>query len=465
MEQDGDAEALRALLDNLDQLTFVLDGQSRAILYANAAFLSFMRSASCEGMTVQEFIDADPEIKERRECFLKSTIGSIDPSRGVFCPGIGRWFKISVTPIKWKGQDATSYLAQDITEEKREEDIRYERNIAYDILTKRFNVSIWEYDKDTHTVSMVQKDAADTFGKMHQPDVIEDVPYSLVPNVDERDVDKFVRMYTSIDAGMKKADSKVMLINPITHESFFLHIILTTFTDYQGKERVVGCGIDISVVLPVVTTPHQYDSILRFASQINEENAGKKEHRLLSLGGIHPDCEDIPGKIAQLVREGFKGIKLHPHYQGVAFDDIRYLRILDEASAQGLFVLTHAGYDPVAPDHDYCSVDMIMNALSQITPYRLILAHLGSNCNYQESLDRLCGLNVYMDTGYSLSNIPDDLFVRMVHKHGADKILFATDCPWAHPDVFLRRIQDLTGLSQEEKELILYENASVLLGV
>ena len=76
------------------------------------------------------------------------------------------------------------------------------------------------------------------------------------------------------------------------------------------------CGIDISVVLPVVTTPHQYDSILRFASQINEENAGKKEHRLLSLGGIHPDCEDIPGKIAQLAREGFKGIKLHPHYQG-----------------------------------------------------------------------------------------------------------------------------------------------------
>ena len=108
---------------------------------------------------------------------------------------------------------------------------------------------------------------------------------------------------------------------------------------------------------------------------------------------------------------------------------------------------------------------MILNALSQITPYRLILAHLGSNCNYQESLDRLCGLDVYMDTGYSLSDIPDDLFVRMVHKHGADKILFATDCPWAHQDVFLRRIQDLTGLSQEEKELILYGNASVLLGV
>ena len=246
MEQDGDAAALRALLDNLDQLTFVLDGQSRTILYANAAFLSFMRSPSCEGMTVQDFIDADPEMKERRGCFLKSTIGSLDPSRGVFCPGIGRWFKISVNPVKWKGQDATSYMARDITEDKREEDFLYEWNIAYDILTKRFNVAIWEYDKETHTVTMVQKDSADTFGKMHLPDVIEDVPYSLVPNVDERDVDKFIRMYTSVDAGMKKADSKIMLINPITHENFFLHIILSTFTDYQGKERVVGCGIDIS---------------------------------------------------------------------------------------------------------------------------------------------------------------------------------------------------------------------------
>ena len=276
MEQDGDAEALRTLLDNLDQLTFVLDG-SRTFLYANAPFLSFMQSEGCAGMTAQAFIDEVPEKKDRRECFLKNVIGSIDPSRGVFCPGIGRWFKISVNPIKWKGQDATSYLAQDITEEKREEDIRYERNIAYDILTKRFNVTIWEYDKDTHTVSMVQKDAADTFGKMHQPDVIEDVPYSLVPNVDERDVDKFVRMYTSIDAGMKKADSKVMLINPITHESFFLHIILTTFTDYQGKERVVGCGIDIS------TSQREEEKYRRLKKQLSDVMEISYESALLDL--------------------------------------------------------------------------------------------------------------------------------------------------------------------------------------
>ena len=225
------------------------------------------------------------------------------------------------------------------------------------------------------------------------------------------------------------------------------------------------CGIDISVILPVVTSPHQFDSILRFAAQINEKYSRQKDMRLLSLASIHPDCEDIPGKISQIAREGFKGIKLHPHYQAVHFDDIRYLRIMDEAYGHGLFVITHAGYDPVAPDHDYCTPDMILNVLDEIVPYRLILAHMGSNCNYEESYRRLCGLNVYLDTGFSLLDMPSDLFVRMVHKHGADRILFGTDCPWAHQDRFRKHIEDMPGLSQEEKDLILWGNASQLLGI
>ncbi|MCR5621650.1 MAG: response regulator [Treponema sp.] len=245
MDQDGTA-GFRALLDNIDSLIFVLDESTGTFLYANALFHSLMQSSGCEGRSVDAFINEDEGKRELRGSFLKNIGGSSDPSREIFCPQVGHWFKLSVTPVNWQGKDAASYVAQDITEAKREEDSRYERNIAYDILTKRFNVAIWEYDKETHTVSMVQKDMNDTFGRMDLPDIIEDVPYSLVPNVDEKDVDKFIRMYTSVDAGVKRADSKIMLINHITHESFFLHVILTTFTDYKGKEQVVGIGIDIS---------------------------------------------------------------------------------------------------------------------------------------------------------------------------------------------------------------------------
>ncbi len=277
MAQDGESADLRALLDNLESLTFVLDESAHTILYANQRFLSFMQSSGCEGRPVEAFISEDPDKQERRACFLRSIIGSRDPSHGIFCPEQGLWFKLSVNFITWKGRPAKSYLVRDITEEKREEDIRYERSIAYDILTKRFNVAIWEYDKDTHTVSMVQKDAADTFGRMNMPDIIEDVPYSLVPNVDEKDVDKFVRMYTSVDAGVKKADAKVMLINHITHENFYLHLILSTFTDYQGREKVVGIAIDIS------STQREEEKYHRLKKQLSDMMEISYESALLDL--------------------------------------------------------------------------------------------------------------------------------------------------------------------------------------
>ncbi len=276
MDQD-ETSGFRALLDNLDLLIFVLDDASGKFLYANEAFLSLMQSSGCEGLSVDAFVSEDKGKQELRNSFMKNVVGSFDPSKEVFCPVTGSWFKVSVTPVSWGDRAARSYSAQDITEDKREEDSLYERNIAYDILTNKFNITIWEYDKETHTVSMVQKDSADTFGKMNQPDVIEDVPYSLVPNVDERDVDKFIRMYTSVDAGMKRADSKVMLINHITHESFYLHIILSSFTDYQGRERVVGIGIDIS------TNQREEEKYRRLKKQLSNVMDISYESALLDL--------------------------------------------------------------------------------------------------------------------------------------------------------------------------------------
>ena len=49
-------------------------------------------------------------------------------------------------------------------------------------------------------------------------------------------------------------------------------------------------GIDKSLVLPVCTSPSQFDSINRYAAEINGVDG-----RIYSFGGIHPDCEDRSG--------------------------------------------------------------------------------------------------------------------------------------------------------------------------
>ncbi|MCI7813363.1 MAG: amidohydrolase family protein [Lachnospiraceae bacterium] len=222
--------------------------------------------------------------------------------------------------------------------------------------------------------------------------------------------------------------------------------------------------IDISVVLPVVTDVKQFDSILRFAVFINETYASVQEQRLLSLAGIHPDDPDYKTHLVQIKHEGFAGIKLHPNYQNVAFNDIRMKNLLYAASEIGLSIITHAGFDPYTPDHEFCTPDMVLDVLKDVAPENLILAHLGCNENYDEAEEKLCGQNVYLDTAYSITHVSETQFIRMVRKHGADKILFATDCPWAEQKTCVEILKKCA-LTDREKELILSTNARKLLGI
>ena len=77
------------------------------------------------------------------------------------------------------------------------------------------------------------------------------------------------------------------------------------------------CGVDLSVILPVATKPTQFENIQSFAKSVNEQYAG----RLISFGGIHPDCEDYKKELDTIKAMGLIGIKLHPDYQGVMIDD------------------------------------------------------------------------------------------------------------------------------------------------
>lgn len=231
------------------------------------------------------------------------------------------------------------------------------------------------------------------------------------------------------------------------------------------QDSMEKSGIDVSVVLPVVTDARQFDSVLRFAVQINETCADAAGPKLISLAGVHPDSENYREQLRLIAREGFKGIKLHPNYQGICFDDIRFMRLIYTASELGLSILTHTGYDPYTPEEVFCSPDMILHVLDETAPPKLILAHMGSNENYDESEQKLCGRNVYLDTAYSLMHMSEEQFVRMVHAHGADRILFATDAPWTSQKDCAEKVHSLTGLSEKEKQQILYENAARLLDI
>lgn len=225
------------------------------------------------------------------------------------------------------------------------------------------------------------------------------------------------------------------------------------------RRSMEEAGVDLSVIQPVVTRSSQFETVNKVAAKICEAGGG-----LLSFGGIHPDCSDIRQKMREIKNVGLKGIKIHPAYQEVYMDDIRYLRILDAATEQGLIISVHAGVDIGLPEPVYAAVEKILRAVRETKPEKLVLAHLGGWKEWDAVEELIVLENVYLDTAFLEDYISDEQLLRIIRRHGAERILFGTDCPWSGQRESIERIRKLP-LSEEEQELIFSGNAEKLLGL
>ena len=202
---------------------------------------------------------------------------------------------------------------------------------------------------------------------------------------------------------------------------------------------------------------------------------------MYSFGCMHPDFPDWHDELARIAKAGLKGVKVHPPYQGVDFDDPRFLRILERCGELGLMVITHTGLDVGLPGADQATPEKILRAIRAAGPVTLALAHMGGWRCWREVEDLLPGTGVYLDTSFSLGPMtpgndgfyPDEAslerlhetdFLRMIRLFGADHILFGTDSPWEDQAAQLEKIRALP-LSEMEKEKILGGNAARLLSI
>ena len=83
---------------------------------------------------------------------------------------------------------------------------------------------------------------------------------------------------------------------------------------------------------------------------------------------------------------------------------------------------------------------------------------------YDDVLKYIAGKDVYIDTAYALKDISKEKFVQLVDKHGEDKVLFATDCPWK--DIKEEKDYLLTfDFSKTRLDKLFYLNALKLLNI
>ena len=227
------------------------------------------------------------------------------------------------------------------------------------------------------------------------------------------------------------------------------------------EDSMAKNGIDVSVNLPVLTKATQFDSIFKFASALNGESNG-----IISFAGFHPLIEDYEEKLAEVKKNGFLGIKLHPDYQGTFFDDERYINILKVAKKLDLITVTHAGLDGAFIGEEIkCTPKRVLKLLDALGGYnKLVLAHLGGNELYSEVYDLLAGQDVYFDTSYVLPFLTQAQFEKMLEKHTEDKILFATDSPWQDQGKMVGIIKSYN-LGKDTENKILCENSRKLLNI
>ena len=224
-------------------------------------------------------------------------------------------------------------------------------------------------------------------------------------------------------------------------------------------------GTDISVVLPVMTKPSQFESINGYAADINGKDG------IVSFGGIHPDCEDIEEKLDFIKASGLRGVKLHPDYQGTHSDDEKYVRIVKYCRSIGLVTVFHSGRDTGFKDHVHCTPDMVLRLMQASEPdtpehpdFALVLAHGGAAEFWDEVESKLCGRGWYFDISFIINMIDRDQLVRIIRKNGADHILYGTDSPWADQKEYIADTNALP-LTDAEKALIFGGNAAKLLKI
>jgi len=233
---------------------------------------------------------------------------------------------------------------------------------------------------------------------------------------------------------------------------FYDYPMLGSGTITDLLESGAKAGISKYVVHSTATKSSQVPIINDFIAEAQALN-----NCLVGFGTLHPDIEDFDSEVDRILSLGLKGIKLHPDFQGFNIDDNEMMPIYQAAQGK-LPILMHMGDATRTNSHP----KRLLKLLDAFPNLIVIAAHLGGYMMWDESLAYLVGKNVYFDTSSSLFKLSTKEALKIIRKHGVEKVLFGCDYPmWSH-EYELEKFKSLN-LTEQEQNLILSENACKLL--
>jgi hypothetical protein len=217
-------------------------------------------------------------------------------------------------------------------------------------------------------------------------------------------------------------------------------------------------GIDRGVCLAVADTPERLEAANAFVGGLDPD-------RFIGFGSIHP-LRSPEDNVASLRASGCRGVKVHPLFQGFALDDERLWAVLE--ALQGEFTCVfHVGPEHEGGENTRATPAMIGRIADAFPDLQIVAAHFGGYHVYEEALEHVIGRDdVYLDTSWppSLGTIDPERVRSIIERHGAERIVFATDWPMADPSAEVAAIRAL-GLPGDQTDAILGGNFARLLGL
>jgi uncharacterized protein len=220
-------------------------------------------------------------------------------------------------------------------------------------------------------------------------------------------------------------------------------------------ETMDRAGVDRCISLGVAPAASYVGAVDDFAGSLDRD-------RFVGFGSIHAELTPDEN-LAGLRRNGLKGAKIHPLYQGYALDDPGLRETLD--AMQGEFaVIVHVGEGDSPESNSRCTPAMMRQLIEDFPRLDVIACHLGGYRLLEEAEAMIIGLPVYVDTSWppGVGELGAARLRSVIERHGPERVVFASDWPMADPAREIATIEGL-GLSAADTEAILGGNLERLL--
>ncbi|RQW77577.1 MAG: amidohydrolase [Methanothrix sp.] len=231
------------------------------------------------------------------------------------------------------------------------------------------------------------------------------------------------------------------------------------------RSRMHASNITKSVILPLAKGREDVSSLNDWILSVSG-GVG-----LIPFGAVHPFMPDLEEELDRLVAAGVRGVKMMPLLQEVFPDDSRCERLYEAVIARDMFLVTHAGRDPLEREEIYGTPQRFARTVQSFPDLKVDLAHLGGLRMWDDvqkyllSKDILsAGKNVFFDTAYVSFYMAEKEIADLIEEIGPDRILFGSDYPWEEPGRAAGIIKRLD-LSSQEKDAILWKNAAKILNL